>query len=150
MGKDSWEQAKIDEITDTWHDVVMCLMRMFFSEREEDKAAQKARIPPLLAGLETRLKDNNGGQKFYVGDEVSVYIRNTNIPFGVQSIYRKLSSISRTKFKAINVSRRVLQLSLPNPLKPGVRSRMKMLEQRRQALHLSDQQLCCLQRRCAC
>ena len=37
----------------------------------------------------------------------------------------------------------VLQLSLPDPLKPGVKSRMKMeLEQRRQAmlqLHKSDQ-----------
>ena len=47
--------------------------------------------------------------------------------------------------KASNVSRLVLQLSLPNPLKPGVTSRMKMLlEQRRQAmlqLYLSDHQL---------
>ena len=71
MGNDSWEQAKIDEITDTWHDVVMCLMRIVHSEREEDKKAQKDRIPPLLAGLETRLKDNNGGQGFYVGSGVS-------------------------------------------------------------------------------
>ena len=47
------------------------------------------------------------------------------------------------------VSRLVLQLSLPNPMKPGVKSRMKMqLEQRRQAmfqLHLSNQQFYCLQ-----
>ena len=41
----------------------------------------------------------------------------------------------------------ILQLSSPNPLKPGVESRMKMqLEQRQQAmlqLHLSDQQFYC-------
>ena len=47
-------------------------------------------------------------------------------------------------------SRLVLQLSLPNQLKPGVKSRMKMyLEQRRQAmlqLHLSDQHMYCLLR----
>ena len=46
-----------------------------------------------------------------------------------------------------NVSRLVLQLSLPNPMKPGVKSRMKMyLEQRQQAmlqLHLSDRQFYC-------
>ena len=58
--------------------------------------------------------------------------------------YRKTSSISRTKSQNLNVSHIVLQLSLPNPLKPGVKSSMKMqLEQRRQAmlqLHLSDRQ----------
>ena len=32
-----------------------------------------------------------------------------------------------------------LQLSLPNPLKPGVKSRMKMYLEQRQQLHLSDQ-----------
>ena len=43
----------------------------------------------------------------------------------------------------LNVSRLVLQLSLPNSLNPGVKWRVKvLLEQRRQAvlqLHLSDQ-----------
>ena len=62
----------------------------------------------------------------------------------------KISSISRTKFQNLNDSRLVLQLSLPNPLKPDVKSRMKMqLEQRRQAmlqLHLGDQQFYCLLR----
>ena len=64
--------------------------------------------------------------------------------------YRKISYISRTKYPNSNVSRLVLQLSLPNPMKPSVKSRMKMqLEQRRQAmlqLHLSDRQLYCLLR----
>ena len=35
-------------------------------------------------------------------------------------------NISYTKSQNLNVSRPVLQLSLPNPLKPGVKSRMKM------------------------
>ena len=34
--------------------------------------------------------------------------------------YCKTSSISRTKFQNLNVSCPLLQLSLPNPLKPGV------------------------------
>ena len=59
--------------------------------------------------------------------------------------YRKTSNISGTKFPNLNVSLLALQLSLTIPLKPGVKSRMKMeMEQRRLAmfqLHLSDQQV---------
>ena len=40
--------------------------------------------------------------------------------------YRKTSSISRTKSQNLNVSRIPLQLSSLNPLKPGVKLRMKM------------------------
>ena len=40
--------------------------------------------------------------------------------------YRKTSSISRTKYQNLNVSCFLLQWSLPNPLKPGVKLRMKM------------------------
>ena len=42
------------------------------------------------------------------------------------STYRKTSSISRTKSQSLNVSCILLQLSLLNPLKPGVNLRMKM------------------------
>ena len=40
--------------------------------------------------------------------------------------YRKTSSISRTKFQNSNVTCILLQLSSLNPLKPGVKFRMKM------------------------
>ena len=40
--------------------------------------------------------------------------------------YRKISNIRRTKSPSLNVSCLVLQLSLPNPMKPSVKSRMKM------------------------
>ena len=40
--------------------------------------------------------------------------------------YRKTSSISRTKSQNFNVSCILLQLSSLNPLKPGVKLRMKM------------------------
>ena len=40
--------------------------------------------------------------------------------------YRKFSNISRTKSQNLNDSCLVLQLSLTNPLKPGVKWRMKM------------------------
>ena len=52
--------------------------------------------------------------------------------------YRQISNISRTKSPNLSVSRLVLLLSLLSPLKPGVKSTMKVhLEQRRQAM--SDQ-----------
>ena len=41
-------------------------------------------------------------------------------------IYRKVSNIRRTKSQNLTASRLVLQMSLPNPMKPGVKSRMKM------------------------
>ena len=60
------------------------------------------------------------------------------------------SNISHTKSQHLNVFHLILQVSLPNPLKPGVKLRTKMwLEKRRQAmlqLHLSDQQFYCLLR----
>ena len=40
--------------------------------------------------------------------------------------YHPISSISHTKSQNLNVSRLILQLLLLNPLKPGVKSRMKM------------------------
>ena len=40
--------------------------------------------------------------------------------------YRQISNVRRTKSQQLNVSRLILQLSSPYPLKPGVKSRMKM------------------------
>ena len=40
--------------------------------------------------------------------------------------YCQTFNISCTKFQNLNFSRLVLQLSLPNPLNPGVKSKMKM------------------------
>ena len=44
----------------------------------------------------------------------------------VYNDYRKVSNIRRTKSQNLNASRLILLLSLPNPLKPGVKLRMKM------------------------
>ena len=40
--------------------------------------------------------------------------------------YRQTANVSHTKYQHLNVSRLLLQLSLPNPVKPSVKSRMKM------------------------
>ena len=55
--------------------------------------------------------------------------------------YHQISNISVTKSQNLNVSHLVLQLPFPNLLKPGVKSRMSMLQ-----LHLSDQKIYCLLR----
>ena len=60
----------------------------------------------------------------------------------VRTTYHQTSNTSRTKSQHFYVFRLVL-LSLPNPLKPCVKSGICSWEQRRQAmlqLHLSDQQ----------
>ena len=43
-----------------------------------------------------------------------------------RSMYCQTSNISHTKSQNLNVSHLIWQLSLPNPLKSGVKSRMKM------------------------
>ena len=65
-----------------------------------------------------------------------LYIINDDHPWWLRTLmcnqyqakesYRKISNIRHTKSQNLNVSRLVLQLSLPNPMKPGVKSRMKM------------------------
>ena len=47
-------------------------------------------------------------------------------PIEWQCQYRQTCNISRTKSQNLDVSRLVLQVSLSNPLEPGVKSSMKM------------------------
>ena len=50
----------------------------------------------------------------------------TKSPTGPGPDYRQTSNMKRTKSQHLNFCRLVLQLSLPNPVELGVRSRMKM------------------------
>ena len=55
------------------------------------------------------------------------YIKgNVRFCFLSNYIYRQVSNTRRTKSQHLKYSRTVLRLSLPNPLKPDVKSRMKM------------------------
>ena len=56
--------------------------------------------------------------------QLNVVARISNI-IHKQTAYRQFSNIRRTQSPNINVSRLILQLSLPNPLKPGINLRMK-------------------------
>ena len=52
--------------------------------------------------------------------------RRLTVRFRRRDWYRQVSNISRTYSQHLKDSRTVLRLSLPNPLKPDVKSRMKM------------------------
>ena len=73
----------------------------------------------------------------------SQYFMAVKISYFMPILLCQTSNLSHTKSPNLNMSCLVLQLSLPNPLKPGVKSRMKMkLEQHwlmMLQLHLSDQ-----------
>ena len=47
-------------------------------------------------------------------------------PWSDLTVYRQIYNITRTKSQNLNVSRIVLQLSLPNLLKPCIKLRMNM------------------------
>ena len=62
-----------------------------------------------------------GSANVMVTTEVYAYIF-----YSLFFTYREVSNIRRTKYRHLKESRTVLRLSLPNPLKPDVKSRMKM------------------------
>ena len=58
------------------------------------------------------------------GEWAPIYSFVVKIPvnrYNFNGYHRKISNIRRTKFENFNVSHLVLQLPLPNPLKPGVK-----------------------------
>ena len=117
-------------------------------QRHDDK------VRPLDPSIEHLLQEGNGldrlSQAHLVSKDAVLSASNNAGHVNTSGTYRQVSNIRSTKSQHLKCSRTVLRLSLPNPLKPDVKSRMKMqLEQRRQAmlqLHLSDQQFYCLQR----
>jgi len=72
MGKDAWEEAKINEVTDTFHDLIMQFAKIYYAKNDEDKVEAKGKIQTLLVVLEGMLKSHNDGQGFFVGDKVSL------------------------------------------------------------------------------
>ena len=62
-----------------------------------------------------------------VDKSISIHFQNySSLQCNPIITYRKISNISSTKSQNLNDSHLVLKSSLPNSLKPGVKSRMKM------------------------
>ena len=70
----------------------------------------------------------NGRRQFecHANPELSIAVYPRLTLLRVKCNYRQVSNIRRTKSQHLKYSRIVLRLSLPNPLKPVVKSRMKM------------------------
>ena len=64
-------------------------------------------------------------QSYYCPSTSDVILINVGVNLPSYN-YRKSSSMSRTESQYLIVSCVIMQLSLLNPLKPGVKSRMKM------------------------
>jgi len=75
-GKTDLEQAQVDMIADCYEDAVKP-MTALFTEKDEGKQAEVKRkyaeeqLPGYLKLLENFLTANHGGDKFFVGDEVT-------------------------------------------------------------------------------
>ena len=87
--------------------------------------SEEKRVPKVEGGKEARRKSKD---KSVVpeGEWVDQHALHIELYVPEKVLYRKTSCISRTKSQNLNVYRPVLQLSLPNPLKPDVKSSMKM------------------------
>ena len=92
----------------TFSEIVIEIQTFFIEEKAFEKVVcEKAAILSLPQRVKTVLTDSP-------------------VALLSKTDYRETSNIRRTKHQNLNISRFVLQLSLPNPLKPGVKSRMKM------------------------
>ncbi|XP_077999275.1 hematopoietic prostaglandin D synthase-like isoform X2 [Glandiceps talaboti] len=75
-GKDNLENAQIDMITDVFEDLLQGLIKIYYEKDEEKKKVMESeyhtnKVPVLLGGLEKLLKDNNGGDGYFVGDGIT-------------------------------------------------------------------------------
>jgi len=75
-GKTDKEQAQIDMIIDCMDDAVKPMVAFFYEKDEIRKAELKKKfgeeqLPASLALLEKLLTDNQGGDKYFVGDELT-------------------------------------------------------------------------------
>jgi len=75
-GKTELDQARADMIIDCFEDIIKPMVAFFHSTDEEIKAKGKKiyveeQMPAFLTMLEALLKENHGGDKFFVGDELT-------------------------------------------------------------------------------
>jgi len=75
-GKTEFEQAQVDMVVDCLEDIVFPLGAIFNEQDETKKAELKKKyveeqLPAYLTFLEKLLTANHGGDKFFVGDEMT-------------------------------------------------------------------------------
>ena len=126
--------------------VTLSLMRLAINDHIEDLQCWWQAVSMTTSLCQSKLYIN----QLYIIISKIIIIINDCAMLVMNHNYCKIYSISRAKSQSLNVSCILLQLSSLNPLKPGVKLRMKRsLEQHRQALLqllLSYQQFYCLLR----
>jgi glutathione S-transferase len=75
-GKTDLESAQVDMTIDCFEDSTKPILQFFFEKDETKKAELKKKyldeqLPQFLTQLETLLKQNHGGDKFFVGTELT-------------------------------------------------------------------------------
>jgi len=75
-GKSETEEAKVDMIVDCIDDLTKPIIKIFFEKDEAKKAELKKKfgeeeLPASLTYLENILKSNQGGDKFFVGNDMT-------------------------------------------------------------------------------
>merc|ERR1711976_590415 len=74
-GKDDFDQARCDSICDYVQDFKKDIPNMVFGDEESTKAAAKKfteeQYAPFMTNFEKLLTENNGGDGFFVGDNVT-------------------------------------------------------------------------------
>ncbi|XP_002731486.1 S-crystallin 4-like [Saccoglossus kowalevskii] len=76
-GKNNLEKAKVDMIMDAFGDLLKVAGKWYFAADEDAKAAaveeyNTKTCPAIYGGLEKILVANNGGDGYYVGNEVTI------------------------------------------------------------------------------
>ncbi|XP_070313837.1 glutathione S-transferase P isoform X2 [Odocoileus virginianus] len=70
-GADEREAALVDMVNDGLEDLRRCCSHLIHHKREADKAQYVQELPAHLKPFETLLSQNQGGQAFIVGDQIS-------------------------------------------------------------------------------
>ena len=141
-----WRHNEPDCVSN--HQAHDCLLNRLF--RRRSKKTSKLRVTGLWAESSPGTGEFSA-QKASYAENVSIWWRRHVTWFGRDSSYfyfntlsqsdstrvslvgdyRQTSNISRTKSQHLNVSGLLLQLSFPNPLTPGVKSKMEMQSEQR-------------------
>jgi len=114
-GKTDFEQAQVDMIVDCFEDSSKPMISFFHEKDETRKAEMKKKfideqLPALLTLLEKLLTANHGGDKFFVGDELTwadiqflTLSKWLTLLAGIENPYAKFPKLAAIKTRVENV-----------------------------------------------
>ena len=141
-----WLIIKCSRYLNMWHDTIPLQNYCHTNELISSKASTELMLTYLLLFRPQSWFHLNSINLHHINvnewHEVQIWIQYSSMEYSMhlvcihgvalpciyiwKDMYRKITNTRRTKFQYLNDSHFVLQLSLPIPLKPGVKLRMKM------------------------